>query len=132
MNLQTKGGKQVWEEALESLNTLEEQPALVWDDYLALAAEDHCKYTSARGGVSHEGQRMPNGDYQQPWDRVDKYGSWEGTVAESIAFGNIGGAEFMVELFIDDGVADKAHRDHILNSDYKKTGMAVCPHPKFG
>ena len=100
---------------------------LVWSDYLAMAAEDHCRATGLSGVVGHKGLSS-----SEPWDRLDRYGEWTGTVSENLAYGNIGGEEFMVELFIDDGVDDKLHRKNILNPLFKQTGMAVCPHTKYG
>ena len=62
-----------------------------------MAAEDHCRETGERGMVGHEGLNN-----MEPWDRVDKYGEWHTLLSESIAYGNISGDEFMIELFIDD------------------------------
>lgn len=34
----------------------------------------------------------------------------------------------MVSLFVDDGVADRGHRVAIQSLNYKKAGLAYCPH----
>ena len=53
-------------------------------------------------------------------------------MAESIAYGEMGGDEYIITLFIDDGKQVKGHRESILSPLYNLTGMAVCPHPKHG
>jgi len=99
---------------------------LKWNDYLALACEDHCKDTGPSGRTGHSGS-----DGSTPWKRMNRYGKWGGRVGENIAYGNSDGAEYMVQLYIDDGVANRGHRVNILKPDFKETGMAVCPHRGF-
>jgi len=38
----------------------------------------------------------------------------------------------MVQLYIDDGVADRGHRINMLNPELKLTGMAYCEHASYG
>ena len=56
--------------------------ALKWDDYLAMAAMDHCMDTGPRGVMSHKGLNGSKVD-----KRLDRYGEWEGTVSENLSYG---------------------------------------------
>ena len=38
----------------------------------------------------------------------------------------------MLQLYIDDGLPSRGHRNFILKSEFKLTGMAICPHLKYG
>jgi len=98
-----------------------------WNDYLSLAAEDHCKQMGPGGLTGHDGT-----DGSKPWDRMERYGDWGGTVGENIAYGDSNGKDYMVQLYIDDGVANRGHRVNILKPEFKLTGMAVCSHRDYG
>jgi uncharacterized protein YkwD len=73
--------------------------------------------------VSHAGS-----DGKQVWDRIKKYGTWSGISGENLAFGTSRGDEYMLNLYIDDGVADRGHRTSIQNKRFKYVGIAYCPH----
>lgn len=68
----------------------------------------------------------------QPWDRMNRYGKWGGEVAENIAYGKSKGDEYMLQLYIDDGVSSRGHRKNILNPAIKLTGIAYCKHRGYG
>ena len=38
------------------------------------------------------------------------------------------GGDFALNLFIDDGVKSRGHRNYMLNADFKYTGIAYCKH----
>ena len=38
------------------------------------------------------------------------------------------GKQYMLALYIDDGVMDRGHRNALQNPNYKRTGIAVCKH----
>lgn len=96
---------------------------LRWSDGLAMAAQDHCYDTGSKGVVSHDGS-----DGSKVWDRIDRYGKGSGTMGENLSFGKSQGDEYMISLFIDDGVKDRGHRIAIQNDKYKLVGLAYCPH----
>jgi uncharacterized protein YkwD len=66
------------------------------------------------------------------WDRLEKYGKWTGTVAENISFGVTSGEDFIIQLYIDDGVPKRGHRKNIIHPDLLATGIAYCKHKKYG
>ncbi len=52
-------------------------------------------------------------------------------IGESIYYGP-GSARFVVmELIIDDGVADRGHRKSLFNPAFRAAGVACGPHPRF-
>lgn len=63
---------------------------------------------------------------------MNRYGRWGGTVSENLAYSESEGADYMVQLYIDDGVADRGHRVNMLNPKLELTGMAYCNHAKYG
>ena len=60
-------------------------------------------------------------------DRIEKYGSWDGHIAENIAYGE-SGDEYMLCLYVDDGDKDKRSRKTIMNPHLMFTGIARCEH----
>merc|ERR1712139_338463 len=96
-------------EAIAELKNQDKVPSLEWNDYLALAAEDHCNDQGPRGTTGHNGS-----DGSRPWDRINKYGRWGGTVSENLAYGRSSGDEYM------------------LHPELKLTGMAYCEHASYG
>jgi len=38
----------------------------------------------------------------------------------------------MLQLYIDDGVANRGHRTNILSEKFKMTGIAACSHSHYG
>jgi len=80
----------------------------VWSDELALAAQDHCEDLGMTGGTRHEGS---NG--LMPYHRIKMYGKASGKIGESLAFGDLDGKEYIMRLFIDDGVRARLHRKNI-------------------
>jgi len=127
IHLKTNEGIGAWYEAINELKNQDSFPPLEWNDYLALAAQDHCNDQGPSGTTGHTGS-----DGSQPWDRINKYGRWGGTVSENLAYGRSEGDEYMVQLYIDDGVRDRGHRINMLNPELKLTGMAYCKHNSYG
>merc|ERR1712137_136432 len=127
IHLRTNEGIGAWYEAINELKNQDNFPPLEWNDYLALAAQDHCNDQGPSGTTGHTGS-----DGSQPWDRINRYGRWGGTVSENLAYGRSEGDEYMVQLYIDDGVRDRGHRINMLNPELKLTGMAYCGHNSYG
>jgi len=98
-----------------------------WSDALAMAARDHCNDTGPSGITGHTGA-----DGSTMSVRIERYGNWNGNIAENIAYGDPNGADYMVQLYIDDGVASRGHRTNMLNPKLKMTGMHACPHKSYG
>ena len=47
---------------------------------------------------------------------------------ENISFGSKIAQSIIMDLFVDDGVSSREHRDSLMQSDFKFTGISFCPH----
>lgn len=99
---------------------------MTWDQYLGFAAKDH---TVAQGATSQTGHDSPDGSTMS--QRVEKYGTYVGTLAENIAYGTTGGEEIVIALVIDDGVPSRGHRLTIFNDAVKVLGSFTGTHQTF-
>ena len=79
----------------------------------------------AQGGTGHE-----SSDGATPADRARRHGGG-GYIAEIIAYGPIDAADVVRQLVIDDGVADRGHRNIIYSPELRFAGVACGPHPEF-
>jgi hypothetical protein len=93
---------------------------------MSRAASDHARDLSFSGRTSHTGA-----DGSDPFTRMNRYGIWSQTAAESIAYGSCDGLRIVLQLAVDDGVATRGHRTDLLNPDFTRCGVAVAPHPEF-
>lgn len=125
--LTTQEGKQAWFEARQQLQSQQKLDPFEWSDALALAAKDHCEDAGPLGIMGHKGS-----DGSSLKDRILRYGDWQKAIAENIAYGSSDGADYIVQLYIDDGVANRGHRTNMLNPKLNWTGMHACDHKKFG
>ena len=93
---------------------------------MSKAARDHVNDQKDSGEVGHTGS-----DKSSPFERMNRYGSWQSTAGENISYGKNTGKEVVLQLFIDDGVKSRGHRKNILNPAFKVTGIACGPHKRY-
>ena len=106
-DLSTFEGSKAWSEAILALIHQPYLSPLKWDNGLYLAARDHCKDAGPRGKVSHTGS-----DGTEVWDRLKRYGSGPHYMGENLSFGeHLSGDQYLLALYIDDGVMDRGHRN---------------------
>jgi uncharacterized protein YkwD len=121
----THEGVSAVNEAIGFLRSTEPLPALELSRGLSLAAQAHVE-DQQDGAMGHTGS-----DGSQPWERMNRYGTWQGEVAENIAYGGHSARAAVSQLIIDDGVPDRGHRDNIFNPEYRFVGVACGPHARF-
>jgi len=63
--------------------------------------------------------------------RIEKHGDWTGRIGENIGYGGTNGRGHMLQLYVDDGVYNRGHRDNILSPHFRMTGIAVCEHTRY-
>lgn len=124
--IRTKEGKKPLDEAIRRLKKTKAMGALGWESGLARAAADHASDLGKRGVVDHFG---PQG--QSPADRVERYGVLQGRGGENIAVAFTDARMVVLYLLIDDGVADRGHRDALLDRRYEQVGVACGPHQTY-
>eukprot|EP00930_Biecheleria_cincta_P076789 TRINITY_DN64005_c0_g1_i1.p1 TRINITY_DN64005_c0_g1~~TRINITY_DN64005_c0_g1_i1.p1 ORF type:complete len:333 (+),score=43.20 TRINITY_DN64005_c0_g1_i1:36-1034(+) len=114
-------------EAVRELRRLQVLPELRWSHALYLAARDHTLDQGERGVFGHTGTDASS--YQ---DRIERYCTWTGGIGESITYGERdAGERTVLELFVDDGVADRGHRKNIINHRFQLIGISCAPHASF-
>eukprot|EP01079_Euglenida_sp_SAG-EU17-18_P012727 gene12727-2330_t len=123
-SLVTKEGLPAVQEAISALRATPPLACLRLSRGLCRSARAHCADTGPSGTVGHAGS-----DGSRPADRMAQVGQWFGRCAEAIAYGNHACAmHFVLELLVDDGVADRGHRQTLLDPDFRFFGAAVGPH----
>ena len=122
--METQEGAKVVDEAIDFLS---HQPALepVQTAPLFAASAADLVADQAQGGTGHE-----SSDGATPADRAGRHGGG-GFVAEVIAYGPIDAADVVRQLVIDDGVADRGHRNILYSPALRFAGVACGPHPEF-
>lgn len=122
--METQEGTAVVDEAIGFLGR---QPALIpvqGAPLLAAGAADLVA-DQAQGGTGHE-----SSDGATPADRAQRRGGG-GFIAEVIAYGPIDAADVVRQLVIDDGVADRGHRNILFSPELRFAGVACGPHPEY-
>lgn len=125
--IQTKEGRAAAEEAIRVLRAQSPLPPLSWSPGMARGAQDHVNDIGPRGIVGHIGS-----DGSTPSERVNRYGSWIGTISENIDFGPSKAVIVVQDFVIDDGVPDRGHRHNVLDPVIRVAGAACGPHRVWG
>lgn len=123
----TREGWQAVAEAIRFLRRVKPMPPLVASRGLSRAARDHVNDHGPRGKMGHKGS-----DGSQPWERMNRYGSWSGNAAENISYGAARAREIVVSLIVDDGVPNRGHRKNIFNPAFRLVGVAIGTHKTYG
>lgn len=94
---------------------------------LSLAAQGHATSQAEAGQIGHTGT-----DGSTPFTRIEKYADCS-TAGENISYGAKSGLEIVVQLLVDDGVANRGHRKNIFNPAYTRTGVGYAEgHKAYG
>jgi len=89
---------------------------------------DHVEQMGPGGNTGHTGL-----DGSDPFDRMNRYGAFYWTAGENLAYSNSpNGESYIMQLFVDDGVASRGHRDNIMKGAYGVTGVAIGEHKTYG
>ena len=92
---------------------------------LGLSARDHAVDLGTRGKDGHVG-----GDGSNYLQRVQRYGQ-PSSVGEAISFGHNTARGAVIQLIVDDGIADRGHRLTIFEPNYRFAGAAIAPHTVY-
>ncbi|HEX5791506.1 MAG TPA: CAP domain-containing protein, partial [Luteolibacter sp.] len=126
VNIVTQEGTAAVKEAIEFLKQAKPMAAMTPSEGLALAARDHVNDTGDKGLTGHKGT-----DGSMPQDRILRHGKVNSTCGENIAYGPDEARSIVMQLIIDDGVANRGHRKNIFSADFKTAGVAMGRHRSF-
>jgi uncharacterized protein YkwD len=122
-DLRTREGVRPLDEAIADLQSLRTSLGRVaLSNGLCRAAADHVADTGQRGLISH-------GEFGK---RIVRYGTWSGVIGENISYGAREAREVIVDLLIDDGVANRGHRKSLLDPRWRYVGIACGFHARYG
>ena len=124
--LQTNEGQKVYQETINFLEKQKPLAALVLNENLSRAAQDHANDIGPKGLCDHDGTLGMTLS-----DRIEKYLKWDKTIAENLDFGGKTGEDIIVSLIVDDGNPDRGHRKNIFNPDLKIIGIGIAKHKEF-
>jgi uncharacterized protein YkwD len=126
VTLRTQEGIAALDEAIAFLRHAKPLPPVTASQGLARAARDHVRDIGPRGVVSHDGR-----DGSSPFDRMSRYGRWEGKAGENISFGPDTAREVVLQLLVDDGVPSRGHRHNLFDPGFAKVGVAFGEHAAY-
>ena len=122
----TEGVRAV-DEAMRVLSRQKPLPPLTWSEGLAAAAAELVEDEGESGKTGHVGHTSGS-----PRERIERHGKWQGLIGECIGYGPDKARAMVMQLIIDDGVADRGHRKSIFTPAYRTAGVACGPHPRYG
>ena len=64
-------------------------------------------------------------------NRIEKYGTWDTSIAENITFDDDDPVEIVLNMLIDDGNPSRGHRLNIFNSYFRTVGIATGFHKNY-
>ena len=125
--VRTQEGPAAVEEAIRFLRTQVPLPPLKASAGLMLGARDHARDQGRTGQTGHVGS-----DGSEPADRVSRHGRWTESVGENISYGPENARDIVMALMVDDGVPTRGHRTNMYRGAFRRVGVAVGTHPRFG
>lgn len=121
-------GPAVVDEAIAFLAQAAPVQKLTLAEGLARSARDHCIDQAASGKSGHRGS-----DGSTPQNRMRRYGTFTQS-GENLAYGWYAGNSpeaILIQLVVDDGVKDRAHRKSFFRPVFTHIGIAHGSHPRL-
>jgi uncharacterized protein YkwD len=123
----TSDGVAAVDEAINFLRATQPTSPLEVVKGMCLAAKDHANDLALKGISGHRGS-----DGSSPNARLDRYGSWESTVGETVVYEISNARQVVIALIIDDGVPNRGHRRNIFDPNYRVAGVSITDSPVNG
>jgi len=125
INIQTREGATAVDEAIAFLRRQKPVSPLSPDVILAQTAADHVADQGPTGFIGHYGS--------DGWDfatRVSRRGG-DPYGGENISYGYDTAREVMIQLLVDDNIADRGHRMNLFRDGFVRAGVSCGPHAVF-
>lgn len=121
--LMTEEGAAPLEEAIKFMRAARPLAPLSVATGMCSGARELVKEQAASGATGHKGA---DGSFCE--QRTGRFGVWREPIGENLSYSDDGARERVLTLLIDDGVANRGHRQRILNPAYKVVGVACGGH----
>lgn len=118
--LATNEGLRAVDEAIAFLKAAKALPAYELRHGMVRGARDHLTDLKTSGKSGHRGS-----DGSLPADRLGRYGTLNGGVGEDIVYQSQSPRDSVIGLIIDDGVANRGHRNNIFKTTFTVIGIAL-------
>jgi uncharacterized protein YkwD len=125
--IKTVEGEPALLEAIAALRATRAMGPLEVNRALAAGARDHVTDQAPTGEIGHRGT-----DGSNSLHRISRYGRSDGMSAEVIDYGWDNARDIVIDLLIDDGIANRGHRINVLEPAYATAGVSCGGHKRFG
>lgn len=123
VGLRTREGVAAVDEAIAALGRLQPLPPLQAVPDLAQSARQLAAHQALSGGTDHAAA-----DGTDAKVRIKK-AKGSGLTAEALSYGARDAAGVVRQMIVDDGIPTRPNRKILLESKYRKAGVACGPHP---
>jgi uncharacterized protein YkwD len=121
--LMTEEGAPALEEAIKFLRAAKPISEVALSRGMCASARSLVEDQSVTGATGHKGA---NGGFCE--QRTQPFGAWTDPIGENLNYSDDTARERVITLLIDDGVANRGHRQRIFDSNYKVAGVACGGH----
>lgn len=122
--LVTNEGVAALDEAIAFLRKLKPLPPLDLRSGMVKAAKAHVNDLVSSGNSGHRGS-----DGSQPGQRLDRFGRWDEAYGENIVYESRTPRYDVIGMIIDDGTANRGHRENLFAEDFRVIGVAAGTRP---
>ena len=124
--LLTEEGVGALEEAVRFMRAARPLPALAVSTGMCSGARELVKEQATSGATGHKGA---DGSFCE--QRTGRFGAWREPIGENLSYGDETARDRVLTLLVDDGFANRGHRQRLLGAAYKVVGVA-CGEHKLG
>ena len=124
--LLTREGRNAVYEAIKFLKSQKPLQQLTASRGMCKGANDMVRMQETTSQTGHQGR-----DGSTFAERISRYGSWTGSCAENIDYGNNNARRIVMALIIDDGVSNRGHRKSIFEPAFRKVGVSFGEHKAY-
>lgn len=119
----TEEGVGALDEAVRHLRSLKPAPPLEISGGMCSGAGELVKDQAASDRTGHKGT---DGSFCE--QRVGRFGAWSEPIGENLSYGADTARERVAALLVDDGFANRGHRQRLLNPAFRVLGVACGSH----